>query len=67
MTSVLCGAAGPMAPLIVQDQVARLGESLESFPKSRLKELFERICSEIFDQKLKREFQQTMSSEIRSL
>jgi succinoglycan biosynthesis transport protein ExoP len=67
MTSVLCGAAGPMAPLIVQDQVARLGESLESFPKSRLKELFERICSEIIDQKLKREFQQTMSSEIQSL
>jgi hypothetical protein len=67
MTSVLCEAAGPMAPLIVRDQVARLGESLESFPKRRLKELLERICSEIFDEKLKREFQQTMSSEIRFL
>src|SRR6266536_3065455 len=67
MTFKLCEAAGPMAPLIVRDQVARLGESLEAFPKRRLKELLERICSEIFDQKLKREFQQTMSSEIRFL
>jgi hypothetical protein len=67
MTSKLCEAAGPAASLIIQDQIALLGESLESFPKARLKELFERICVEILDQKLKRDFQQTMSSEIGSL
>jgi succinoglycan biosynthesis transport protein ExoP len=67
MTSKLCEAAGPMASLIIRDQIALLGESLESFPKTRLKELFERICVEILDQKLKRDFQQTMSSEIRSV
>ena len=67
MTSKLCEAAGPMASLIIREQIALLGESLESFPKTRLKELFERICVEILDQKLKRDFQQTMSSEIRSV
>jgi succinoglycan biosynthesis transport protein ExoP len=67
MTSQLCEAAGPMAPLIIRDQIDRLGESLESFPKTRLKELVERICPEILNQKLRRNFQQTMSSEIRSL
>jgi succinoglycan biosynthesis transport protein ExoP len=67
MTSKFTEVVGPMAPLILNDQVALLGESLESFPKSRLKELFERIREEILDQKLKRDFQQTMSSEIRSL
>jgi hypothetical protein len=67
MTSELRVAAGPMASIIIHDQIALLGESLETFPKSRLKELFERICVEILDQTLKREFQQRMSSEIRSL
>jgi polysaccharide biosynthesis transport protein len=67
MTSELCEAAGPMASLIIRDRIALLGESLESFPKSRLKELVELICAEILNQTLKRNFQQTMSSEIRSL
>jgi hypothetical protein len=67
MTSKLSEAAGPMAPLIIRDQINGLGESLKSFPKTRLKELLERICSEILDQNLKTNFQQTMSSEIRSL
>jgi capsular exopolysaccharide synthesis family protein len=67
MASVLCEAAGPMAPLIIRDQIDRLGESLQSFPKTRLKELVDRVCSEILNQKLRRNFQQTMSSEIRAL
>lgn len=67
MTFKLGEAVGFMAPVIIRDHVARLGESLESFPKTRLKELVEQICVEILSQKLKRDFQQTMSSEIRSL
>ena len=67
MTSQLFEAAGPMAPLIIRDQIALLGESLESFPKSRLMELIELISTEILNQQLKRSFRQAISSEVRSL
>jgi capsular exopolysaccharide synthesis family protein len=67
LTSELFEAAGPMAPLIIRDQIALLGESLESFPKSRLMELIELISTEILNQQLKRSFRQAISSEVRSL
>jgi capsular exopolysaccharide synthesis family protein len=67
MVSKLRDVAGPMAPLIIQDQIALLGESLESFPKNRLNELIERVSEEILDQKRKKDFRQTLSSELRSL
>jgi polysaccharide biosynthesis transport protein len=67
MTSQLFEAAGPMASVIIRDQIALLGESLESFPKSRLKELIELICKEILNQQLQKGFRQSISSELRSL
>jgi polysaccharide biosynthesis transport protein len=67
LTSRLSEAAGPMASLIIRDQIALLGESLESFPKSRLKELVEQTCNDILNPQLKRSFRQAISSEVRSL
>jgi hypothetical protein len=49
MTSKLSEAVGPMAPLIIRDHIALLGESRVAFPKKRLKELVERVSQEILD------------------
>jgi succinoglycan biosynthesis transport protein ExoP len=60
MVSNLSRALGPVAPLIVRDQIVMLGESQEAFPKSRLKELLKRLCQEILNEKLRNDFQRTM-------
>ena len=57
----LSEAVGPMAPFIVQDHVALMGESMDTFPGHRLKELFERICQEILNDDLRTRFQKSMS------
>jgi hypothetical protein len=67
MTCRLLEAVGPMASLIIRDQIALLGESMEYFPKSRLRELIELICAEILNQQLKMSFRQAIASEVRSL
>lgn len=67
MTSRLIEAAGPMAPLIMQDKVSLLGESMEAFPKSRLQELLQNLCDEILDQNLRRNFQSSLQEDFISL
>jgi hypothetical protein len=67
MIAKLSEAVGPMAALIVQDQIASLGESRENFPKNRLRELFNGICEEILDEKLKDDFQRKFHEDLRSL
>lgn len=64
MNFVLTEAMGPMASLVIRDQVSALGESLEAFPKSRLAELVELASQEILEESLKIRFQQTMFEEI---
>jgi succinoglycan biosynthesis transport protein ExoP len=67
MTSRFTEAVGPMAPLVVRDHVALLGESMEAFPKSRLQELLQNICDEILDQNLRRNFQSSLQEDFISL
>jgi Mrp family chromosome partitioning ATPase len=67
MIAKLSEAVGPMAALIVQDQISSLGESRENFPKSRLRELFDGICEEILDEKLKGDFQRKFREDLDSL
>jgi succinoglycan biosynthesis transport protein ExoP len=67
MIAKLCEAVGPMSSLIVAEQVASLGETLNTFPKSRLKELFDQLCEEILDNDLRRRFETAMAEELRSL
>ena len=43
LISELTDAMGPMACVIVHDQIAALSESPENFPKARLEELIESI------------------------
>lgn len=61
MVAELYQAAGPMAPLILRDQIAALGESKAAFPKSRLKELLDLVSQEILDERLRNKFCQKMS------
>jgi hypothetical protein len=49
---------GPMAPFIVRDHVKSLGETMEQFPKARVKELLETVSSEILDDKVKTGFRE---------
>src|SRR5262249_19403368 len=67
MTANLSEAAGPMAPLIIRDHIARLGESRAAFPKNRLKELFERVSQEILDERLRNDFNRSMQGDLRGL
>ncbi len=59
----LTEAMGPMAPLVLRDQVSALGEEFDAFPKSRLRELVESTSCEILEESLRRRFQQLMSQE----
>jgi general secretion pathway protein A len=59
----LTEAMGPMAPLVLRDQVSALGEEFDAFPKSRLPELVESTSCEILEDSLRRRFQQIMSQE----
>ncbi|HEY6201089.1 MAG TPA: AAA family ATPase [Candidatus Binatia bacterium] len=63
MITSLTEAMGPMAPLVLRDQVSALGEEFDAFPKSRLGELVESTSCEILEDSLRRRFQQLMSQE----
>jgi DNA repair exonuclease SbcCD ATPase subunit len=50
------GVISPLASLIVSQQVAALGESMEKFPKTRLPELLENLVNEISDERQQSDF-----------
>lgn len=57
---------GPLAPIILDDHIAALGDSRESFPKEKLAELVETLLGEISDPKKNIEFQKSMLSIIKN-
>jgi type II secretory pathway predicted ATPase ExeA len=65
LSRALTEAMGPMAPLVIRDRIAALGESPQTFPARRVLELVELISHEILSDKLKINFQQKISQEIR--
>jgi hypothetical protein len=54
--SELTNVIGSIAALVVRDHVRALGESMEEFPQTRLKELVESLSGQITDDKLKADF-----------
>jgi hypothetical protein len=64
VTGILTEVIGPMAPLVLRDQIEALGESLDSFPESKLDELITLVSREIADGKLKNRFEESMFQEI---
>jgi hypothetical protein len=64
VSHILTEVIGPMAPLVLRDQIEALGESLESLPDTKLDELTILISREISDGKLKNKFEESMFQEI---
>ena len=58
---------GPMAKLIVDDQIADLGESRDSFPQNMLAELIERVSREIFNDTMRSRFLDKMEQAVSAL
>src|SRR6266849_2215297 len=67
MTRVATAAMGPMAQLVLRDQISGLGESRDAFPQVKLKELIERLSREILNEAMKTHFQDMMYQEIDTL
>jgi hypothetical protein len=55
---------GPMASVVLRDQIDSLGESQVNFPESKLEELIGLISKEISDGKLRQKFEEAMLQEI---
>ena len=67
MEHELAKVMGPVATLIIDDEVAALGAGKDSFPRDRVAELVEKVSSEITDEGKRAGFQQTMLETIRTL
>jgi hypothetical protein len=64
VASILTEVIGPMAPLVLRDQIEAMGESPSSLPEAKLDELVTLIGREISDGKLKNKFEESMFQEI---
>ena len=53
----LTNVMGPMAPIVVRDQIRALGESHDKFPQAKLENLIGLISREITNGKLRKEFE----------
>jgi hypothetical protein len=64
VTGILTEVIGPMAPLVLRDQIEALGESPDRLPEAKLDDLITLIGREIGDGKLKNKFEESMFQEI---
>ncbi len=64
MSATLTEVIGPMAPLVLRDQIEALGASPKTFPESKLDELIGLIGKEISDTKQRNKFEETIYQEI---
>jgi general secretion pathway protein A len=67
ITRAATKAMGPMAYLVIRDQIFALGESRDAFPKTKLRELIELVSREILNETMRARFQNTMLQEIDAL
>jgi len=67
MEHELTKVMGPIATMIVDDEVAALGAARDSFPRDRVAELVAKVSSEITDKGKRASFQQTMLEVIETL
>ena len=64
VTGILTEVIGPMAPLVLRDQIEALGASRDSLPEAKLDDLIMLIGREIGDGRLKNKFEESMFQEI---
>jgi general secretion pathway protein A len=67
LAGVLTEAMGPMAKIVVRDQIKILGESYERFPHTKVEMLLESVSREILDEGMRKQFRQRMVERIRTL
>lgn len=65
VTHELTQSIGPMAPMIIHDHVKALGESMEKFPNSRVRELLDILSKEILDVNGKARFRMYFAKQMR--
>jgi hypothetical protein len=58
---------GPMAKIVLRDQIKALGESSETFPHAKLDMLVELVSREVLDDRMRAQFRHEMIQEIRTL
>jgi hypothetical protein len=66
LSGALTDVMGPMAPVVLRDQIEALGEAQDSFPEAKLDELLSLLSREIPDSKLRNKFEEAMLQEISS-
>jgi hypothetical protein len=64
LIALLTEIMGPMASLVVRDQIEALGETQNRFPESKLHELIGHVGKEISDGKLRQKFAESAYQEI---
>jgi hypothetical protein len=65
VTQELTQSIGLMAPMIIHDHVAALGESIEKFPNSRVRELLDILSTEILEENGKARFRMYFAKQMR--
>jgi hypothetical protein len=58
LTAELAKVLGPVAALVIDDEVSALGEVREAFPRRRIEELIDRVGQAVQDQAKRARFQQ---------
>jgi chromosome segregation ATPase len=64
VTKELAEINGPLASMIIRDQVTALGESIEKFPKTRVTELVKILSEEITDENVKIGFRKRIAEKL---
>jgi hypothetical protein len=67
MLRAATAAMGPMAHLVLRDQIRAMGESRETFPQPKLRDLVELVSREILNETMRVYFQKMMFQEIDAL
>jgi capsular exopolysaccharide synthesis family protein len=65
ITKVFAAAFGPIAPLVVRDRIAALGETPDNFPGEKLADLLQALKNEISNEILRMEFQDKVAEVVR--
>ncbi len=67
MARIATAAMGPMAHLVLRDQIAALGESRDAFPQMKLRQLIDLVSREILNETMRDRFQDMMLQEMDAL
>ena len=63
----LTNAMGPMAKIVLRDQIKTLGESFECFPHAKLDILLESVARKILDERMRAQFRRQMFEQMMTL